>query len=105
MNTAISIEELKQLIDSKGKYVLIDVREPHEVAHGMIPTAINIPMHFIQEKLRTLNKDERIIFYCKIGGRSEHAMQFAREQGFTNAQNYRGSILEWSKSDPNVQIY
>jgi rhodanese-related sulfurtransferase len=39
----VSRVELAALIDKKEDFVLVDVRDPSELAFGVIPTAVNIP--------------------------------------------------------------
>ena len=63
----ISTDELKELIDIKGDYILIDVREPHELRHGTIPTSTNIPPKELVESLKRLKLNDNIIFYCRTG--------------------------------------
>ena len=118
MNTPeISTDELQQMIDNKSFcYVLIDVREEEELHHGMLPTACHLPLGDIAEDLGmkpeefekeynfTLKNKEVIIFYCRTGSRSEQATLLAREAGLP-AVNYKGSVLEWSKFDKNVNFY
>ena len=114
----ISRDELKRLIDTKGAYTLIDVRQPEELQHGMIPTATNLPLqdfesawhlddaafqaqyHFPKPK-----KEDSIIFYCRTGGRSAAATEYAKEKGYVHVQNYAGSIYDWAEIDPNVRRY
>jgi len=104
MTKTITRDELKKLIDEKGEYILVDVREPFELTHGIIPTSKNIPMGQFPEALDQFNKQDRIIFYCRSGGRSAIVTEMALDQGF-NAVNYVGSILEWANIDPNVEKY
>lgn len=114
----ISREEVKKLIDTKAKYVLIDVRETEELAYGMIPTAHNVPLHELEYALALLpedfqkkygfekpKKEEVVIFYCRTGGRSAMATAFAEEQGYVHAKNYAGSIYDWATIDTNVRRY
>ena len=116
MPLTISTEELKRLIDEKGNYVLIDVREPTELHYGIIPTARNIPLREIQFILSQLNeselkekykfsKEDNLIFYCRTGSRSSDITETAINHGFSNARNYQGSIWEWSQIDNSVKRY
>lgn len=122
----ISTEELKELIDEnedkeKKDYVLIDVREPNETDnYGMIPSAEKIPLgDILQDKALELTseefeekygfekpgKDDKVIFYCKSGSRSNMAAQVADSVGFDNIKNYEGSVKEWSEIDSKVEMY
>jgi len=112
----IETQELKQLIESKEAYVLIDIRYEPELSYGMIPTAHHIPLPEIGEALQlsssaftkkygfSVDKKVKLIFYCRTGSRSQQATQIALQLGY-NASNYKGSIKEWSKHDPHVQMY
>lgn len=112
----IARDELKQLIDRNGQYVLIDVREKAELEHGMIPTANHVPLSEFTEALDLspeefkkkygfeLSKSDRVILYCRSGNRSGQAAEYAEKKGY-NAANYEGSILEWSEIDPEVRTY
>ncbi len=112
----ISKEALTKLIESKAEYVLVDVRERHELSHGSLPTAHNIPLHdfifaldlppeeFKRKYGFALTKQSRLILYCRSGNRSAFATDIASSKGF-NAANYAGSALEWSKTDKNVRAY
>ena len=105
---SISAKELKELIDKKKEYALIDVREPYEgKEYGSIPTAINIPLEELKEKLATkqFNKKEKLIFYCRTGGRSRYATEIASAMGFEHTTNLIGGIYAWSEIDPNVKKY
>lgn len=113
----ISRDELKQLIDNKGNYVLVDVREKDELVHGMIPSAHNVPLGELGSALDLspevfkkkygffgLSKSDRLIFHCRSGGRSKKATELALQKGF-QAENFEGSILAWAEIDSNVQKY
>jgi len=114
----ISRDELKELIDTKAKYTLIDVREKEELAYGMIPTAQNIPLHELEYAFELVSEDfqkkygfpkprkeDVVIFYCRTGGRSAMATAFAKAQGFVHAKNYAGSVYDWATIDAHVRIY
>ena len=113
----ITIDELSKLIHPKQKYILLDVRNKDELVHGMIPTAINLPLPELELALKLSEKDfkktynfnkftkkDNIITYCRTGNRSLFAAQFLEEKGY-NAKNYAGSIWEWSNFDSNVKKY
>lgn len=117
MMSIISRDELKQLIDNREKYTLIDVRNKDELLHGMIPTAKNIPLPELEEAF-SLSSDvfeqryhfkkpspaDTIIFHCRSGGRSQQATLFANSKGYT-ARNFAGSIWQWAEIDPRVKRY
>jgi len=114
----VNRDELRNLVDKKGNYVLVDVRELEELKHGMIPTAKNLPMSELLEAFDLPEegfkakygfdkpkKENNIIFYCRTGERSRVATQLAIQKGFKKARNYFGSVYDWSDFDSNVKKY
>jgi rhodanese-related sulfurtransferase len=109
----IDVTSVKSLLDNsrhqKGEPVLVlDCREPREVATAQIVGTVHIPMREIPARLGELGDDKsrRIIVHCHHGGRSLRVTQFLRQQGFDQAQNMSGGIDAWSlEIDPAVPRY
>jgi len=60
----ILIPELKKKLETSKKVVVVDVREPKEIAEdGAIPGAIHIPMGQIEKRMGELPKNAEIVFY------------------------------------------
>ena len=60
----IPIPELKKKLEASKKLIVVDVREPKEVAEsGMIPGARHIPMKQIEKHMTDFPKDADIVFY------------------------------------------
>ena len=56
-----------------GSVMLVDVRDPKEVAAGMIKGSVNIPMNELEKKFGTLPTDKPVVFVCGTGARSGEA--------------------------------
>ncbi len=98
--------EVKQLLDSGRKLVLLDVREPDEVALVRIPGAVHIPMGDIPGRLHELDPDADMVVYCHHGMRSANVIAFLRQRDFRNLANLTGGIDAWSQSvDPSLPRY
>ncbi|WVQ85539.1 hypothetical protein IAT38_007705 [Cryptococcus sp. DSM 104549] len=111
----IKYDELKPITQQPSDHVLlIDVREPDEVALGTIPSAVNLPLSRIAtaldphtnpgdfQKEFAFSKpgfDQNIIFFCRSGKRSASASEVANINGYRNVRNYEGSWLDWSKRE------
>ncbi len=80
--------------EAQDRFVLIDVREPHEWDAGRIEGASHIPMDQLGAQLDRFDRDVTIVFQCLVGGRSAMAAQAFREQGF-DAWSLAGGIQEW----------
>nr|WP_249305909.1 rhodanese-like domain-containing protein [Lederbergia citrea] len=91
----ITPEEVKNQLREGKNLHLIDVREDDEVAEGMIPKAVHIPMGEIPDQLDQLNRDNEYILVCRSGGRSGRVCEYLMEQGL-NVKNMVGGMLEWT---------
>ncbi len=104
--TETDVQELKQKLDRRDNFLLLDVREPHEVQIGKIPGSKLIPLGDLEKRMSELDPAQETIVHCKSGGRSSKAVESLRKAGFTNVKNLSGGILAWSeKIDPSVPKY
>jgi len=106
----IAVEQVKEMIDAKHAFKLIDVREPSEYGICKIEGATLIPLGDIEAKdtalLNGLTPDDEIVLHCKAGVRSMKALKALEEMGFHNLKSMRGGINEWSeKIDSSVPLY
>lgn len=103
----ITVEQLKEKMDRKESFILVDVREEDENRKCKIEGSVLIPLSKFQERFReALNPDQEIIVHCHFGGRSQKASEFLVSQGFQNVSNLAGGIDAWSvKIDPKVPRY
>lgn len=92
----ISASGLKELIDKKEDYILIDVRHPHEHEFRNIG-GILIPQEEIIARKNEIPKNKNVIFYCESGHRSGLVIQKLNYlYGYTNLFNLEGGILKWN---------
>lgn len=91
----ITAGDLKQRLDAGEQIHLIDVREDDEVAHGMIPGAIHIPLGQIPYRLDELPADEEVIYICRSGSRSDNVCRYVSTYGHTGATNLLGGMIAW----------
>jgi adenylyltransferase/sulfurtransferase len=110
MEKEIAVEQVKQMLDKKQDFKLIDVRERSEYNICKIEGATLIPLGDIEAKdmslLNGLNPDDEIVLHCKAGVRSMKALKVLEKMGFHNLKSMRGGINEWSeKVDASVPLY
>ena len=91
--------EVKDRLAQGQKLNIIDVREDEEVAAGMIPGAVHIPMGQIPERLSEIEPTDEIILVCRSGGRSSRVYEYLEGRGYTGLLNMTGGMLEWEKRD------
>jgi rhodanese-related sulfurtransferase len=90
--------------------VLLDVREPHEVAianvNAAVPETVYIPMGQVPERLGELDPRREIVVLCRSGGRSLQVARFLESRGYGQVANLTGGILAWSRDvDPAIPAY
>jgi adenylyltransferase/sulfurtransferase len=106
MEGDIEPTEVKSKIDRGDRFVLIDVREPHEYQICNIPQAKLIPLGDLPKRVNELDSADEIVAHCKSGMRSAKAVDFLKQAGFKKVRNMKGGILAWSdKVDPSVPKY
>ena len=101
----ISVDELKQMMDEKKDFQLIDVREEFEYETANIGAEL-IPLGNILLESDKVSKDKMVVIHCRSGARSAAAiMQLEQQFGFDNLYNLKGGILAWASNiDPSLSV-
>lgn len=92
----ITPEEAAAGLDARA-LVLVDVRQPGELAAGRVRGAINIPLGQLGSRLGEIDSDRRIAFLCHSGARSSRATRIALKAGY-DAVNVRGGMTAWKRA-------
>ena len=102
---SINAQELKNQIDKKSSFVLLDVREDEELRVAKLSTCKHIPMGQIADRLNELDKEKPIIVMCHSGVRSARVCHYLQEEGY-DVSNLTGGISAWSREvDPSIPQY
>lgn len=80
-----------------GEILLVDVREPSEVAAGRVKGALTIPLGELQRHLPELQRGKPVAFLCRSGARSARATKAAARAGL-DAMNVTGGIAAWDRA-------
>jgi rhodanese-related sulfurtransferase len=104
----MSVQELKQLIDSKDKnYLLVDVRTPEEYKLSRIPGSVLVPVMDIEqgkgiEEIKSQSEGRKILVYCTSGKRSTRAVLLLKQAGIKGTK-VQGGIRAWTEEiDPSL---
>ncbi len=98
----ISPEEIFER-ESKGeKVVFVDVREPAELASGMVDGAVHIPSGQIDARFAELQPSDEIVLYCASSMRSTNAALFMREKGYDKVWSLVGGFPHWQRDGGRV---
>jgi rhodanese-related sulfurtransferase len=80
---------------AEGRYLLIDVREPNEVAAEAYPSAVVMPLSAFDPRSIPDPKGKQVVFACRSGKRSMTALRAAQAAGLPYDKNLAGGILGW----------
>lgn len=102
----ISVSKLKEMIDKKEDFQLIDVREEHEFDICNLNGEL-IPMGEVMDNVDRISKDKMVVVHCRSGKRSATVINALEQQhGYTNLYNLQGGILAWAAEiDPSMTSY
>ncbi|MBT1686988.1 molybdopterin-synthase adenylyltransferase MoeB [Dawidia soli] len=102
----VTVQELKEMMDSGADFQLIDVREPHEFDICNLQGEL-IPQADVPHSVDRISKDKKVVIHCRSGARSGNMVQWLeKNHGFTNLYNLQGGILAWARDiDPEMPTY
>lgn len=98
--------EIRARLDSGEELLLIDVREPEEMAVASIRGALARPLSRAGEWMDALPREGELVVLCHHGIRSMHVAAALAARGHGNVTNMTGGIDRWSvEVDPAIPRY
>ncbi|MBO9685567.1 rhodanese-like domain-containing protein [Roseateles chitosanitabidus] len=106
----LDVHQVAALASSAPRALLLDVREPWEVALARIDVPgldwKHLPMGQVVDRVEELDPQQPVAVYCHHGVRSLQVVAFLSRQGFDVVYNLAGGIDAWSEEiDPSVPRY
>jgi rhodanese-related sulfurtransferase len=110
----ISVTELSDRLKSEDLFILLDVREPHELNLAKITDSrleVTPMSRMAREGTNALSEsaksqDSTIYVMCHHGNRSAQVTAWLAQQGWKNVFNVRGGIDEYARQiDHSVGFY
>jgi rhodanese-related sulfurtransferase len=92
--TDIDPEQLADWMARDSDLQLVDVREPYEREAGYIEGSRHIPLVELSARAAEIERERPVVFYCRVGSRSDMAAQAFRASG-ANALSMRGGLVRW----------
>ena len=95
-----------RLAAGDGDFVLLDCREPVEVAIVSIPGSVFLPMNDTPRRAGELDRAKEIAVICHHGMRSQQVADYLSRLGFPRVASVRGGIDAWAAEvDPTLPHY
>lgn len=91
----IDSRTLKDWLDARKDFQLIDVREPFEYEICNLGGEL-IPLATVVENAERIARDKSVVVHCKLGGRSAKAIEALTALGFDNLYNLKGGIIGYA---------
>ena len=98
----ISVQDLRQKLQSGEPFVFIDVREPWEYEEFNLGAQL-IPINTLVNTMYELedHKDDLIVLHCRTGSWSAMAQGLLLANGFKNVLNLKGGVMAWQDAFGN----
>ena len=92
----VSADELRGRLETEEDLVVLDVREPDEVAHTAIPGSVNIPLGEVADRMGELDASRPTAVICAGGVRSAKAVTALTAAGYIGELvNVSGGMKAW----------
>lgn len=78
-----------------GRYLLVDVREPNEIAAEAFPDAVAVALSTFDLQAIPDPQGKQVVFACRSGKRSVSASLAAQAAGLPYDKHLDGGILGW----------
>ena len=103
MVKTVSIDEVKNMVESKEKFILLDVRDMKDYQMGHIAGSVNMPRaislsgRLLEYHLSKLipDKNAKVVVYCDFDTRSPLTVKTMNEVEYKNASYMKGGYKAW----------
>jgi rhodanese-related sulfurtransferase len=101
----IQLEDLRRMLESRERFLLIDIREDSEWAAGHAAGAIHLGKGIIERDIETVvpDKSAKMVLYCGGGFRSALSADALRQMGYTSAISLEGGWRAYKDSGLPVE--
>ena len=93
-----------EFLELNDDFELIDVRTKSEYESGFIEKALNIDFFSdtFESDVLSLNKNSKIILYCRTNNRSTKTANLLKKNGFKDISVIEGGITDWVKNGNDI---
>jgi rhodanese-related sulfurtransferase len=96
--TDIDPEQLAEWMIRDPDLQVVDVREVYEREAGFIAGSQHIPLVELSSRAREIERERPVVFYCRVGARSDMAAQAFRATG-AQALSMNGGLVRWAAEE------
>jgi rhodanese-related sulfurtransferase len=96
--TDIDPGQLAEWMTQDPELQVVDVREVYEREAGHIAGTRHIPLVELTARAHEIERGRPVVFYCRVGARSDMAAQAFRAAGAT-ALSMSGGLVRWASEN------
>jgi rhodanese-related sulfurtransferase len=94
--TDIDPEQLSAWMEEDAGLQVVDVREVYEREAGHIAGSTHMPLVELTARAGEIDRERPVVFYCRVGARSDMAAQAFRASGY-RALSMAGGLVRWAQ--------
>lgn len=91
-----TVQEVNELIDSRGECQVIDVREFSEFNSERIADAQLMPLSNFEKHADEIDHTKPVYLMCRSGTRAKQAAEKLMKKGFTDIHVVEGGMMAWA---------
>lgn len=91
----LTVDQLREILANTPDVQLVDIRNPGELAMGVIEPARTLPLGTLATRLEELDPARPTVVYCAGGYRSSAGASLLRAQGFEDVSDLLGGYAAW----------
>jgi len=95
----MDIQEVKKMLDEK-EVTVVDIRDENSYNERHIDNAQNVSDQNMEEFVKNSDKNKTLLCYCYHGFSSQSAVEYFKEQGFSEVFNLDGGFEAWRTEFP-----
>lgn len=103
----ITVQELKDLLDAKADFVLLDCRSEKQFREEHITGAMNLHVETIEKYIESRVPNKNTLLVTSCGGYTCSVSVTCYEKlarlGYTNLKEYAGGLAEWKANGYETQ--
>ena len=91
---SVSVQQANDQLKA-GTAMMVDVREPDEIAEQAVDGTINIPLGQLEARAAEVPTGKPVLVFCRSGNRSQEGAAILAAKGY-DASTVEGGIIAWT---------
>ena len=91
---SVSVQQAHDQLEADSA-VMVDVREPDEIAEQAVDGTINIPLGQLEARAAEVPTGKPVLVFCRSGNRSQEGAAILAAKGY-DASTVEGGIIAWT---------